>query len=104
MYQIEVTLGFLSILREDEDVIDTHPYENPQVVSENFIGHTLECPWCIAEPERHNNPFKGPKLRVEGSFFDIFVMYSNRVDPTDKMNLGKSGRTPQCTRYGLDRR
>ena len=78
---------FTSILREDEDVIDIHPYKNPQVVSKNVIDDTLECRWCIAEVEAHNNPFEGPKLRVEGSFFDIFVMDSNLVGPSDKADF-----------------
>ena len=104
MYQIELSLVFLSTLREDEDVIDGHPYKNLPTVLENVIDHTLECRWCIAEAEGHKNPFEGPKLRVEGSFFDVFLMDSNPVEPTDKINLGKDGRTPPCSQYGLDRR
>ena len=104
MYRIEVSLVFLIILRENEDIIHIDPYKNPQVISENVIDDTLEWRWCIAEAEGHNNPFEGPKLCVDGSFFDIFVMDSNLVEPSDKINLGKDGRTPQCTQYGLDRR
>ena len=57
------------------------------VVCETVSDHTLECRWCIAEAGGHNNPFEGPKLRAEGSFFNIFVMDSNLVEPTDKINL-----------------
>ena len=35
--------------------------------------------WQIAEAKRHENPFEGPRLRVEGGFFDIFVMDSNQM-------------------------
>ena len=104
MHQIEVSLVFISILREDEDAIDIHLYEKPKVVFKNIIDDTLECGWCIAEAERHNNPFKGLKLRVEGSFFRIFVMDSNLVEPTDKVDFQKDRRAPQCTQYGLGRK
>ena len=87
MYHIEVLLVFLSVLRDNEDVIHIHPYENPQVVSKNVIDNKLECRWCIAEAEGHNNPFQSPKLRVEGSIFDIFVMDSNLVGLTDNIDL-----------------
>ena len=93
MYQIEVSLVFMSVLREDAEVIDIHPYHNPQVVSKNVIDNTLERQWCIAEAKEHNNPFEGPKLRDEGRFFDIFVMDSNLVEPTDKIDLPKDRRT-----------
>ena len=79
--------SFIGVLQEDEDVIDIHPYENPQVVSKNVIDDALECRWCIAEAEGHTDPFEGPKLRVEGNFFDIFVLDSNLVEPTDKVDL-----------------
>ena len=104
MHQIEVSLVFIGVLREDEDVIDIHPCKNPQAFSKNFIDDALECRWCIAEAEGHNDPFEGPKLRVEGSCFDIFVVDSNLVQPTDKLDLLKDRRAPQCTEYGLERR
>ena len=104
MYQIEVSLVFLSVLQENENVVDVYPYKNPQLVSKNVIYDKLECPWCIAEARGHNNPFEGSKLRVEGGFFDIFVMDSNLVEPTDKIYLREDGGTPQCVQYGLDRR
>ena len=104
MYQIEMSLVFVSILRENEAVVDVHPYKNPQVVSNNVIYDTLECRWRIAEAQGHNNPFEGRKLRVEGDCSDIFVMDLNLVEPTDKIYLRKDVGTPQCTRYGLDRR
>ena len=87
MYQIGVSLVFLNILRGDQKIIDAHPCKNPQVVSRNVIDHTLGCCSCIAETKRDYNPFKGPKLRVEGSYFDIFVMDSNLVEPCDKIYL-----------------
>ena len=87
MYQIEVSLVFFSILRENDNVLDVHPYENPQVVSKNVIYHMLECQWCIAEAKGPNDTFQGPKLRVEGGFSDISVMDPNLVEPTDKMYL-----------------
>ena len=102
MHQIEVSLVFLGVLREDKDVIDKHRYKNPQLVSKNKIDNMLEWRWCILEAEGHNNQLEGPKLCVEGSFFDIFVMDSNLVEPTDKVDLGKDGGAPQSTQYGLD--
>ena len=87
MHQIEVSLVFISVLREEEDVINIHPYKNSQVVSKNFIDETLKYPWCIAEAEWHNNPFEGPNLHFEGSFFNIFFMDSNLVAPTNKVDF-----------------
>ena len=102
MSQIEMSLVFFSVLREKEHVVDLNPYENPQVVSKNVIYNTLECRWWIAQAKGHNNPFEGPKLRVEGVFFDMFIMYSNLMEPAEKIYLRKDGGTPQCTQYGLD--
>ena len=87
MHQLEVLLVFIGSLREDEAVIDIYPYENLQVVPKNVIDDTLECRWCIADAEGHNDPFEGSKLRIEGSFFDIFAVDSNLVEPTDKVDL-----------------
>ena len=104
MYQIKMSLVFISILREDENVVDVHPYENLQVVSKSIIHDALERRWHVTEAKGHNNPFEGAKLCVEGGFLDIFVMDSNLMEPTDKVYLRKYGGTPQCTQYGLDRR
>ena len=104
MYPIEVSLVFLSVPRENEDIVDVHPYENHQVVSMDVIYDTSECRWRIAEAKGPNNPLEGPKLRVQWGLFDIFVMYSNLVEPTDEIFLPKDGGTPQCSQYGLDRR
>ena len=103
MYQIEMSLVFIRILREDEDVVDAHPYKDPQVVSKDIIHDALERRWCITEAKEHNNPLEGAKLRVEGGFLDIFVVHSDLVEPTNKVDFGKYGGTPQCTQDGLDR-
>ena len=87
MYQVEVSLVFVRILREDEDVVNVHPYKDPQVVSKDIIHDALERRWCIAEAKRHNNPLEGAKLCVEGGFLDIFVLNSDLVEPTNKVNL-----------------
>ena len=104
MYQIEMSLVFLSILRENKDVVEVQPYENPQVVLKDVIHDALERRWRVTEAKRHNNPFEGPKLCVEGGFLDIFIMDSNLMEPTDEVSLRKHGGTCQCTLYGLDRR
>ena len=62
MYQIEMSLVFVGILREDEDVVDVHPYKNLQVVSRDIINDALKRRWHITEGKRHNNPFKGAKI------------------------------------------
>ena len=101
---MEMSLVFLSILREDENVVDVHPYKNPQVVSKDIIHNALERRWRVTEAKGHNNPFKGAKLCVEGGFLDIFVMDSNLMEPTDKVYLRKYSGIPQCTKYRLDLR
>ena len=42
MYQIEMSLVFICIFPEDEDVVDAHPYKDPQVVSKDIIYDALE--------------------------------------------------------------
>ena len=103
MYQIEMSLVFIRILREDEDVVDVHPYKDPQLVSKDIIHDALERRWRITKAKGHNNPLEGAKLRVEGGFLDIFVVDSDLVKPTNKVDLGKYGGTPQCIQDGLDR-
>ena len=103
MYQIEMSLVFSRILREDENVVDAHPYKDPQVVSKDILQDALEGRWRITEAKGHNNPLEGAKLCVEGGFLDIFVLVSDLVKPTNKVDLQKYGGAPQCTQDGLDR-
>ena len=104
MYQIEMSLVFINILRKDENVVDVHPYKNPQGVSKDIIHDALERRWRVTEAKGHNNPFEGAKLCVEGGFLDIFVTDSNLMERTAKVYLRKYRGTPQGTEYGLDRR
>ena len=102
MYQIEMLLMFIRILREDEDVVDVHPYKDPQVVSKDIIHDALERLWRITEAKEDNSPLEGAKLRVEGGFLDILVLDLDLVEPTNKVDFRKYGGTPQCTQDGLD--
>ena len=56
MYQIEMLLVFIRILREDEDVVDVHPYKDPQVVSKDIIHGALERRRRITESKRALQP------------------------------------------------
>ena len=87
MYQVEVSLVFVRILREDEDVVNVHPYKDPQVVSKDIVHDALERRWRFTEAKGHNNPLEGAKLCVEGGFLDIFFLNSDLVEPTNKVNL-----------------
>ena len=78
---------FVRILREDEDVVNVHPYKDPQVVWKDIVHDALERRWRITEAKGHNNPLEGAKLCVEGGFVDIFVLNSDLVEPTNKVNL-----------------
>ena len=89
MYQIEISLLFLKILREDENVVHVHPYKNPQVVSKDIIHDAVERRWRITEDKGHTNRFEGAKMCVEGNVLDIFVMDLNLIEPTDKIYLPK---------------
>ena len=100
MYQIEISLVFIRILSEDEDVVDIHPYKDPKVVSKDIIHDALEHRWRITETKGHNNPLEGAKLCFEGSSLDISVVDSDSVGPTNKVDLRKYGGTPQCTEDG----
>ena len=104
MYQMEMSLVFIHILREDENVVDVHPYEDPQVVSKDITHDALKRRWRVTEAKGHNDPFEGAKLFVEGGFLDIFVVDSDLVEPANKVYLRKYSGTPQCTQDGLDRR
>ena len=53
MYQIEMSLVFIRILREDEDVVDVQPYKDPQVVSKDIIHDVLERRRRITEAKVH---------------------------------------------------
>ena len=103
MYQIEMSLVFIRILREDKDVVHVHPYKDPQVVSKDIIHDAYQRGCHTTEAKGHNNPLEGAKLRVEGGFLNIFVVDSDLVEPNNKVDLRKYGGTPQCTQDGLDR-
>ena len=103
MYQIEMSLVLIRILREDKDVVDVHPYENLQIVSKDSIHNALERRWRDTEAKGHENPFEGAKMWVEGGFPDICVLDSDLVERADKVYLQKYGGTPQCTQDGMDR-
>ena len=103
MYQSEMSLAFVRILREGEDVFDVHPYKNPQVVSKDILQNALKRRFRITESKGRNNPLEGAKLCVKGSFVDILVMDLDLVEPTNKLDLQKYGGTPQCAQDGLDR-
>ena len=104
MYQIEMSYVFIHILSEDEDVVDVHPYEHPQVVSQDIIHDVLKRGWRVTEAKGHDSPFEGAKWCVEGGFLDIFVVDSDLVEPANKVYLRKYGGTPQYTQDGLDQR
>ena len=87
MYQVEVSLVFVRILREDEDVVNVYPYKDPQVVSKDIVHDALERRWRITEAKGHNNPLEGAKLCVEVGFLDIIVLNSDLVEPTNKVNF-----------------
>ena len=103
MYQIQMSLVFIRILREDEDVVDVHPYKDPQVVSKDIIHDALEGRRRITEAKGHNNPLEGAKLCVEGGFLDIFVLDWDLLETTNNVDLREYSETPQCTQNGLDR-
>ena len=94
---------FIRILQEDEDVVHVHPYKDPQLVPKDIIHDALQRQWRVTESKGHNNPLEGAKLCVEGGFLDIYVVDSDLVKPTNKVDLRKYGGTPQCTQDGLDR-
>ena len=82
MYQIEMSLVFIRILREDEDVVDVHPYKDPQVFSKDIIHDMLERRWCITQAkvaERSNHSIL-QRLRTHGIFgnneWDVDLLFT----------------------------
>ena len=94
---------FIGVLREDEYVVNVDPYKDPQVVSKDIIDDALKRRWRITEVKGHNNPLEDAQLRVEGGLLDIFVVNSDLVEPTNKVDFQKYGGSPQRTQDGLDR-
>ena len=94
MYQIEMSLVFIRILRSYKNIVDVHPQDDPQVVSKGIVHNALA--------KEHKNPLEGAKLCVESGFLDIFVVDLDLVKPTNKVDLQKYGGTPQCTQDGWD--
>ena len=87
------------ILGEDEDVLDLQPHEHSQVISNNIVDNTLELRWFMAEAKRHDDPFEGSKLCIEGVLLDIFVMDSNLMKSTDQVNLQQDRGAPKRAQY-----
>ena len=59
---------------------------------------------ALQRPKGVRTHSNAPNCVLKAVFFDIFVMDSNQMEPTDKVYLRKDSGTPQCTQYGLDRR
>ena len=79
---------FYGVLGTDEDVVDVYPLKNLQPVLKHIFDHTLECRWGIAKYKRHNNSFTGAKLRIEGRFLNVIIVYIDLVKPRYHFNLG----------------
>ena len=59
---------FLGLFGDNDDVVNTHLYQNTQVVSHNFIDDALRRRLCIAEAEGHDNPFGDPNCVLKAGF------------------------------------
>ena len=68
MYQIEMSLVFIRILREDDNVIDVHPYKKLQLVSKDIIHDALERRWRVTEAKGHINLFEAPNCVLKVVF------------------------------------
>ena len=68
MYQIEMSLVFLSILREDEGVVDVHPYKDPEVVSKDIIYGELERGGALQRPKGITTHSKAPNCVLKAVF------------------------------------
>ena len=99
MYQIAMSLVFTRIIREDEDVVDVHPYEDPQVVSMDIIHDALKRRWRVTKAKGHYNPLEGAKLCVEcgfttsSSWIQIWLnpltrfIFENTVEPPSVLKM-----------------
>ena len=68
MYQIQMSLVFIRILREDGDVVIVHPYEDPQVVSQDIIHNGLKRRWRVTEPKGMTTHWRAPNCVLEAVF------------------------------------
>ena len=58
MYQMEMLLVFIRIPREDENVVDVHPYEDPHEVSKDIIRDALKPRWHVTEAKGHKKSIR----------------------------------------------
>ena len=68
MYQVEVSLVFVRILREDEDVVNVHPYKDPQVVSKDIVYDVWNVDGALQRPKGITTHSKAPNCVLKAVF------------------------------------
>ena len=104
MYQIKVLLMVSACLGKTKmSSIYTHT-KVPKWSRRTSFTTRWNVNGALQRPTGITTHFTAANYVLKAVCFNIFVMDSNLVEPTDKVNLRKHCGTPQCTLYALDRR
>ena len=68
MYQVEVSLVFVRILREDEDVVNVHPYKDPQVSRRTSFTTRWNVDGALQRPKGITTHSKAPNCVLKAVF------------------------------------
>ncbi len=72
----------------DEDVVKVYNYGNIKHVSKNVVHEILKCHESIGESKRHDTPFKGAIVDLEGCFPFITFSYTYEIISMSKIKFG----------------
>ncbi len=72
----------------DEDVIKVYNYRNIKHVSEKIVHEVLECRGSIGESKRHDTPFEGAVMGLEGCFPFVTFGYAYKMISMSKIKFG----------------
>ncbi len=79
---------FRGVIGIDEDVVKVYDYRNVKHVSKNIVHKALECRGSVGEPKRHDTPFKGAVMGLEGCFPFITFSYAYKMISMSEIKFG----------------
>lgn len=61
----------------DEDIIEKHKHESPQIFMKHLVHESLECGGSIRKSKRHDEEFVMSLMGAEGGFVHILIRHSS---------------------------